>query len=166
MPPIGRFLIRPCDLMGAPRGRTGLFFAPLAVVGTCGDQPPSGKWGGRGRPAGHAAVPPAARRLRLLRHSHLDAAPRHSLPDLGPVLSPPGFCCLPVSCSGAPKFCLWGPKTGATCGARGMFDLIERKAKSNAGGSHMLLIIMWPDNTLAILLLQLLLNELLLAPFV
>jgi uncharacterized protein YbdZ (MbtH family) len=43
------------------------------------------------------------------------------LPDPGPVLSPPGFCCLPVSCSGAPKFSLWGPKTGATCGARGMF---------------------------------------------
>jgi hypothetical protein len=36
--------------------------------------------------------------------------------------------------------------------------LIERKAKSNAGGLHVLLIIMWPDTTLAILLLQLLLN--------
>jgi hypothetical protein len=44
-----------------------------------------------------------------------------ALPDLGPVLVPPGFCCLPVSCSGAPKFSLWGPKKGATCGARGMF---------------------------------------------
>jgi hypothetical protein len=28
--------------------------------------------------------------------------------------------------------------------------LIERKAKSNAGGLHVLLIIMWPDTTLAI----------------
>jgi hypothetical protein len=44
------------------------------------------------------------------------------LPDPGPVLVPPGFCCccLPVSCSGAPKFSLRGPETGATCGARGM----------------------------------------------
>jgi hypothetical protein len=25
------------------------------------------------------------------------------LPDLGPVLGPPGFCCLPVTCSGAPR---------------------------------------------------------------
>jgi hypothetical protein len=39
----------------------------------------------------------------------------------GPVLVPPGFCCLPVSCSGAPKLSLWGTKTGAMCGARGMF---------------------------------------------
>jgi hypothetical protein len=42
----GRFLIRLCDLVGAPRGRPG----------------PATKWGGRGRPAGHAAVPLAVRR--------------------------------------------------------------------------------------------------------
>jgi hypothetical protein len=74
--------------------------------------------------------------------------------------APPGFCCMPpmpVSCSGAPNFSLWGPKTGATCGAT-RHVLIERKAKRNAGGLHVLLIIMWPDTTLAILLLQLLLN--------
>jgi hypothetical protein len=40
---------------------------------------------------------------------------------------PPGFCCLPVSCSGAPKFSLRAPKTGATCGARGMFWSNEKQ---------------------------------------
>jgi hypothetical protein len=34
----------------------------------------------------------------------------------------------------APNFSLWGPKTGATCGAHARHVLIERKAKSNAGG--------------------------------
>jgi hypothetical protein len=45
----GRFLIRLCDLVGAPRGRTGLFFSPpcsLAVVGTSGSAS-----GQRGQPA-------------------------------------------------------------------------------------------------------------------
>jgi hypothetical protein len=32
------------------------------------------------------------------------------------------------------KFSLWGPKTGATCGAHARHVLIERKAKSNAEG--------------------------------
>jgi hypothetical protein len=43
--------------------------------------------------------------------------------------APPGFCCLPVSCSGAPKKILWGPKTktGATCRARGMFWSNEKQ---------------------------------------
>jgi hypothetical protein len=36
--------------------------------------------------------------------------------------------------------------------------LIERKAKSNAGGLHLLLTVKWPGATPAILLLQLLLN--------
>jgi hypothetical protein len=81
-----------------------------------------------------------------------------ALPDLGPVLSPPGFCCLPVSCSGGgSKMFPLGPQNGRHVRSSRHF-LIERKAKSNAGGLHMLLIIMWPDNTLAILLLQLLLN--------
>jgi hypothetical protein len=32
----------------------------------------------------------------------------------GACFAPLGFCCLPVICSGPPKFSLWGPKTGAT----------------------------------------------------
>jgi hypothetical protein len=68
--------------------------------------------------------------------------------------SPPGFCCLPVSCSGAPKFSLWGvgPQNGRHVRSSRQV-LIEPKSKSSAGGLHVLLIIMWPDATLAILLL-------------
>jgi hypothetical protein len=43
-----------------PGAELGCFFASLAVVGTWGG--PATKWGGRGRPAGHAAVPPAVPR--------------------------------------------------------------------------------------------------------
>jgi hypothetical protein len=43
---VGRNLVRLRDFVGAPRGRTGLFFASMAVVGTWGDQPPSGVVGG------------------------------------------------------------------------------------------------------------------------
>jgi hypothetical protein len=58
VPACGRFLIRLCDLVGEPRGRSGPFFRlPGRRGGHLGG--PATKWGGRGRPAGHAAVPPA-----------------------------------------------------------------------------------------------------------
>jgi hypothetical protein len=48
-------------LVGALRGRTGPFFClPDGRGGHLGG--PATKWGGRWRPAGHAAVPPAVRR--------------------------------------------------------------------------------------------------------
>jgi hypothetical protein len=53
----GRFLIRLCDLVGAPRGRFGPFFCLPGRGGHLGG--PATKWGGRERPAGHAAVPRA-----------------------------------------------------------------------------------------------------------
>jgi hypothetical protein len=56
----GRFMIRLCDLVGAPRGRSGPFFRLHGRGGHLGG--PATKWGGRGRPAGHAAVPPAVPR--------------------------------------------------------------------------------------------------------
>jgi hypothetical protein len=40
------FLVRILGLVGAPMGRIGLFYRLLAVVGTWGDQPPSGVVGG------------------------------------------------------------------------------------------------------------------------
>jgi hypothetical protein len=40
-----------------PGAALGRFFASLAVVGTWGGQGAATKWGGRRRPAGHAAVP-------------------------------------------------------------------------------------------------------------
>jgi hypothetical protein len=76
--PSGRFLIRPCDLVGAPMGRTGLFFCLPGRGGHLGG--PTTKWGGRGRPSGHAAVPPAVRRWPLPL-----AGPR------GPFFFPGGF---------------------------------------------------------------------------
>jgi hypothetical protein len=49
----GGFLVRLCDLVGAPRGRNGLFFClPGRGVHLGGA---SSKWGGRVRPVGHAA---------------------------------------------------------------------------------------------------------------
>jgi hypothetical protein len=56
-PDVGRFLIRPCDLVGAPRGRFGPFFCLPGRGGHLVG--PATKWCGRERPAGHAAVPPA-----------------------------------------------------------------------------------------------------------
>jgi hypothetical protein len=56
----GRNLVRLRDLVGAPRSWTGLFSRLPGRGGHLGE--PATKWGGRGRPAGHAAVPPAARR--------------------------------------------------------------------------------------------------------
>jgi hypothetical protein len=53
-------LVRLRDLVGAPRGRIGLFFRLPGRGGHLGG--PATKWGGRGRPAGHAAVPPAVPR--------------------------------------------------------------------------------------------------------
>jgi hypothetical protein len=47
-----------------PGAALGRFFDSLAVVGTWGDQPAT-KWGGRGRPVGHTAVPPAVPRWPL-----------------------------------------------------------------------------------------------------
>jgi hypothetical protein len=83
--------------------------------------------------------------------------------DPGPRLVGP---VLPTFCSEV----VWGPKNFPP-GSRNRRHvrssrhvLIERKAKSNAGGLHLLLIIMWPDATPTVLLLQLLLNQLLLAP--
>jgi hypothetical protein len=57
---IGRFRIRLCDLVGASRGRTGLFFCLPGRGWHLWE--PATKWGGRGRPVGHAAVLPAVRR--------------------------------------------------------------------------------------------------------
>jgi hypothetical protein len=56
----GRYLVRLCDLVGAPRGRPGPFFRLTGRGGHLGGL--TTKWGGRGRPAGHAAVPPAVPR--------------------------------------------------------------------------------------------------------
>jgi hypothetical protein len=56
----GLNLVRLRDLVGAPRGRIGLFFRVPGRGGHLGG--PATKWGGRGRPAGHAAVPPAVPR--------------------------------------------------------------------------------------------------------
>jgi hypothetical protein len=61
------YLVRLRDLVGAPRSRTGLFFSPpwpwRGPRGAPTKSPTN--WGGRGRPAGHAAVPPAAPRADL-----------------------------------------------------------------------------------------------------
>jgi hypothetical protein len=56
--PLGRFLIRLCDLVGAPRGRTGPFFCLPGSGGHLGDQPPSGVVGRgpRGGATGGAAL--------------------------------------------------------------------------------------------------------------
>ena len=59
----GRFLIGLCDLVGAPRGHLWQFFCFPGRVGHMGG--PSTKWGGRGRPAGHMAMPPAVPRVRF-----------------------------------------------------------------------------------------------------
>jgi hypothetical protein len=57
--PYGGFLVGLCDLVGP---NWAVFFASLDAGrgGHLGG--PATKWGGRGRPAGHAAVPPAVRR--------------------------------------------------------------------------------------------------------
>jgi hypothetical protein len=57
---VGGFLVRILVLVGAPRARTGPFFCLPGRGGHLGG--PATKWGGRWRPAGHAAVPPAVRR--------------------------------------------------------------------------------------------------------
>jgi hypothetical protein len=44
-----------------PGAELGRFFASLAMLGTYLGGAAT-KWGGRGRPMGHAAVPPAVRR--------------------------------------------------------------------------------------------------------
>jgi hypothetical protein len=62
-PTLGRFLIRLCNLVGEPRGRPGPFFRLPGRGGHLGE--PATKLGGRGRPVGHAAVPPAVPRLPL-----------------------------------------------------------------------------------------------------
>jgi hypothetical protein len=56
---------------------------------------------------------------------HFCGRHQNSLPDLGPVLLPPGFCCL---C----RLAVLGPhRTGAPCGARGMlFRLNESTGAS------------------------------------
>jgi hypothetical protein len=63
-PCAGCFLIRLCDLVGAPRGRFGPFFCLPGRGEHLGG--PATKWGGRGRESrptgGHAAVPPAVPR--------------------------------------------------------------------------------------------------------
>jgi hypothetical protein len=64
--PRGGFLVRILVLVGAApsaRGRTGPFFRLPGRGGHLGG--PATKWGGRWRPAGHAAVPPAVRRWPL-----------------------------------------------------------------------------------------------------
>jgi hypothetical protein len=71
------------------------------------------------------------------------------LPDLGPVLLPPGFCCLPVICLGPQKFPFGGgPKFSAKCGARGMFRLNESTATTREAWVCCLLIRARTDATL------------------
>jgi hypothetical protein len=74
-----------------------------------------------------------------------------ALPDLGPVLSPLGSAACRLAVLGLQNFPL-GPQNGRHVRSS-RHVLIERKAKSSAGGLHVLLIIMWPDTTLAMLLL-------------
>ena len=82
---------------------------------------------------------------------------RAALRDLAPRDRAPG---LHTFCSEV----VWGPKNFPLVPQNrrhvrsSRHVLIERKAKSNAGGLHLLLIIKWPGATPAILLLQLLLN--------
>jgi hypothetical protein len=59
----GRFLIRPCDLVRASRGRNGLI-CRLPGRGGCLGRP-STKWGGPGRPAGHTAARCGGARVRF-----------------------------------------------------------------------------------------------------
>ena len=59
----GRFLVRLCDLVGAPRGHLWQFFCFPGRVGHMGGPPT--KWGGRGRPAGHMAMPSLAPCVRF-----------------------------------------------------------------------------------------------------
>jgi hypothetical protein len=59
----GVFLVRFLVLVGASRGRTGPFLR-LPGRGGCLGGPPT-KWGGRGRPAGHMAVPKAGKNTGL-----------------------------------------------------------------------------------------------------
>jgi hypothetical protein len=54
------FLVRILVLVGVSRGSTEPFFRVPGRGGPLGG--PATKWGGRGRPAGHAAVPPAVPR--------------------------------------------------------------------------------------------------------
>jgi hypothetical protein len=56
-----------------------------------------------------------------------------ALPDLALVLSLVSSHCLPVSCS------VWGPRTGAPCGARGMFRLNESTAATREAWIYCLL---------------------------
>jgi hypothetical protein len=62
LPLSGRFLIRLCDLVGELRGRPGPFFRLPGRGGHVGE--PATKWGGRGRPVGHAATRRCHRRCR------------------------------------------------------------------------------------------------------
>jgi hypothetical protein len=59
-----------------------------------------------------------------------------ALPDLGPVLLPPGFCCLPVICS--ETSCL-GPQNRRPVRSSRHVP-IERKHSSDARGLDVLLI--------------------------
>ena len=56
----GGFLVRILVLVGVSRGSAEPFFRVPGRGGHLGG--PATKWGGRGRPAGHAAVPPAVPR--------------------------------------------------------------------------------------------------------
>ena len=59
----GGFLVRILVLVGVSRGSAEPFFRVPGRGGHLGG--PATKWGGRGRPAGHAAVPPAVPRVRF-----------------------------------------------------------------------------------------------------
>jgi hypothetical protein len=83
---------------------------------------------------------------------------RTALPDLGPVLSPLGSaaaCRLAVL--GLQKFPSGAPKRAPRTELEACSDRTKSKEQRRRLG-HVLLIIMWPDITPAILLLQLLLN--------
>jgi hypothetical protein len=81
----GRFLIRLCDLVGAPRGRSGPYFRLPGRGGHLGG--PATKWGGRGRPAGHRlASPEYALQLGLPGGSGSSSASQYAL------ISRTGFC--------------------------------------------------------------------------
>jgi hypothetical protein len=64
--------------------------------------------------------------------------PRPALPDLGPVLPPPGFCCLPVICLGPQNFPFGVPNSAPRVRSSRHVP-IERKHSNDARGLDMLL---------------------------
>jgi hypothetical protein len=81
----GRYLVRLCDLVWAPSGRNGLFCRLPGRGGCLGG--PTTKWGGQGRPAGHAPSCSEPIKWLGLLHGASRTHPPESPP--GPTPGPP-----------------------------------------------------------------------------